>query len=154
MPRPKKTSPPKPLRTALGTAGRTHFGERPSGPSPRVGASLSAQDRERLKRASTTLEMQESTIIRLALTNLLESDLSSQSKIPRPPLGRAGRPRLGEAPIGRSQRIGVVITEQDLERLTQASETLAMTEAELIRIALIQFLNNIEIKYNLSKKIK
>ena len=142
MPRSKKSK--KTPRAALGTSGtRPRPGERPAGPSPRVGASLSVQDLERFKQAAKTLGATESEIIRRALAQLL-GDLSAQAEVPRLELSRAGRPRLGEVATGPSPRIGAAITEQDRERLARASESLGMPEAEVIRLAVVRFLDELD----------
>lgn len=141
MPRSKKSK--KTPRAALSKGARPRPGERPAGPSPRVGASLSEQDLERLKRASKTLAANESEVIRRALAQLLDG-LDAQAEVPRIELGRAGRPRLGEVATGRSPRIGAAITEQDRERLARASESLGVSEAEVIRLAVVRFLDELD----------
>ncbi len=141
MPRSKKSK--KTPRASLSKGTRPRPGERPAGPSPRIGASLSAPDLDRLKQAVKTLGLSESLIIRQALAQFLDS-LDTQAEVPRVELGRAGRPRLGEVATGRSPRIGAAITEQDRERLTRASESLGMPEAEVIRLSVVRFLDALD----------
>ena len=77
---PEKNQPPIKLKQKLGRKGRPRASDPPpNGRSPKVQAAVPAHDRERLRMAAQTEGIQETDIVRMALSHFL--DLIEKKKI-------------------------------------------------------------------------